>query len=232
MAIFFALKALDILSTTPFEKSYDQIKEKLFASLPEQKQRDIAKVLKYIHYYNATPINNAVYLEQILTSIMNENSVYITYTQYKYEETEIQIYDLFYRNGIWFCSAYDLNKHTWGTYRCDYIVNLEINEDRDTFSRQTLEDIKQHHEETFNNIPFKCKLTTFGVELFLKKHYPNMKLEYIENSPYIVGGYNNEELGYMTDYLISLGEHVDIVYPNQLKRNYITKLNNILKKYE
>lgn len=59
-----------------------------------------------------------------------------------------------------------------------------------------------------------------------------MKLEYIENSPYIVGGYNNEELGYMTDYLISLGEHVDIVYPNQLKRNYITKLNNILKKYE
>lgn len=232
LAIFFALKALDILSTTPFEKSYDQIKEKLFASLPEQKQKDIAKVLKYIHYYNATPINNAVYLEQILTSIMSENSVYITYTQYKYEETEIQIYDLFYRNGIWFCSAYDLNKHTWGTYRCDYIVNLEVNEVRDTFSRQTLEDIKQHHEETFNNIPFKCKLTTFGVELFLKKHYPNMKLEYIENSPYIVGGYNNEELGYMTDYLISLGEHVEIVYPEQLKRNYITKLNNILKKYE
>ncbi len=36
---------------------------------------------------------------------------------------------------------------------------------------------------------------------------------------------------YMTDYLISLGEHVEICLSGQLKRNYITKLNNILKKY-
>lgn len=232
LAIFFALKALDILSSTPFEKSYEQIKEKLFASLPNEKQQDIAKILKYIHYYNVAPINSADNLDRILTSIMNEDRVYITYTQYKYEETEIQIYDLFYRNGIWFCSAYDFNKKSWGIYRCDYITKLDISEGKQPFSRKKLEDIKQTHEQMFNDIPFKCKLTNFGIELFLKKNYPNMKLEYIEDVPYITGGYNIEELGYMTDYLISLGEHVEIIYPKQLKENYIGKLKSILNKYE
>ncbi|PNZ92956.1 helix-turn-helix transcriptional regulator, partial [Staphylococcus nepalensis] len=84
LAIFFALKALDILSNTPFEKSYEQIKEKLFASLPNEKQQDIAKVLKYIHYYNVAPINSADNLERILTSIMDEERVYITYTPVSY----------------------------------------------------------------------------------------------------------------------------------------------------
>ncbi|WP_278249955.1 hypothetical protein [Staphylococcus nepalensis] len=41
-----------------------------------------------------------------------------------------------------------------------------------------------------------------------------MKLEYIEGVPYITGGYNIEELGYMTDYLISLGERIEIIHPN------------------
>ncbi len=33
------------------------------------------------------PINSADNLERILTSIMDENRVYITYMQYEYEET-------------------------------------------------------------------------------------------------------------------------------------------------
>ena len=43
-----------------------------------------------------------------------------------------------------------------------------------------------------------------------------MKLEYIDDIPYITGRYNEEELGYMPHYLISLGENVEIIYPNQL----------------
>lgn len=98
--------------------------------------------------------------------VMDEDRVYITYIQYEYEETEIQIYDLFYKNGIWFWSAYGFNKKPWRTYRCDYIIKLIISKGKQSISRKELEDIKQLHDQTFNDIPFKCKLTTFGIEVF------------------------------------------------------------------
>ncbi|MCS5431617.1 transcriptional regulator, partial [Staphylococcus aureus] len=65
-----------------------------------------------------------------------------------------------------------------------------------------------------------------------KNNYPNMNLEYIKGTPYITGGYNIEELDYMVNYLIALGENVHIIYPKQLKEAYLNKLNNIIDKYE
>src|SRR5699024_11956661 len=91
LAIFFALKSLDLLSSTPFEKSYKQIREKLFATIPVQQQQNISKTLNFIHYHNISPINNSENLATILQSIMNENTVTITYTQIDSIQTEIQI---------------------------------------------------------------------------------------------------------------------------------------------
>lgn len=233
LAIFFALKALDILSSTPFEKSYTQIKEKLFATLPFNKKQDISKVLNYIYYYNIAPINKSPFLSDILISIMNECVVSITYTQHKNITTYIQIYDLFYRNGIWFCSAYDINNEQWGTYRCDYITALKFkNHEITPYSREALEQFQTNYEDTYHNISFRCQLTSLGVELYHKKNYPNMELVYIDDVPYITGGYNEEELTYMVQYLISLGEHVKIIYPEQLKNSYINKLKSILNMYK
>ncbi|WP_436879495.1 hypothetical protein [Staphylococcus gallinarum] len=59
-----------------------------------------------------------------------------------------------------------------------------------------------------------------------------MSLEYVEDKPFIVGGYNEGELQYMIDYLISLGENVKILYPESLKINYMTKLKAILNQYQ
>ncbi|MEP9853015.1 WYL domain-containing protein [Staphylococcus aureus] len=233
LAIFFALKSLDLLSSTPFEKSYKQIREKLFATIPVQQQQNISKTLNFIHYHNISPINNSENLATILQSIMNENTVTITYTQFDYIETEIQIYELFYRNGVWFCSAYDVRKELWGTYRCDYITQITINESRtNTYTREALADFQNNYEATYHDIPFKCKLSSFGVELFLKNNYPNMELTYIEGTPYITGGYNIEELDYMVHYLISLGENVEILYPEQLKHSYLNKMRSIIEKYK
>lgn len=90
--------------------------------------------------------------------VMDEDRVYITYIQYEYEETEIQIYDLFYKNGIWFWSAYGFNKKPWRTYRCDYIIKLIISKGKQSISRKELEDIKQLHDQTFNGSVAKLNL--------------------------------------------------------------------------
>ncbi|NGP46325.1 WYL domain-containing protein [Bacillaceae bacterium SIJ1] len=231
-AIFFALKALDVLSATPFKKSYPQIRQKLFATMSDERKENISNTLDIIHYYNVAPVNELDNLELIFQSILEEKKLTMTYTQYENVSIQLQLLELFYRSGIWFVTAYDLNREKWGTYRCDYMSEVAIEEENlNTFTREQLKEMHVEYEAAYHNIPFKCRLTEFGKELFLKKNYPNMALEIINDVPYIVGGYNIEELSYMTHYLVSFGKHVKIEYPPALKKSYMKQLQEIIRQY-
>ncbi|MCG7338359.1 WYL domain-containing protein [Staphylococcus sp. ACRSN] len=234
LAIFYALKSMNALTTTPFEKTYTQINEKLYATISDHLMKDISQTLNYIHYHSVSPVKHTPYLSSILNAIKNNQIISITYSQYERELYDsIQVYELFYRSGIWFFSGINLNTQAWGIFRSDYIDDLQINDNAEIkYTRQQLSKFEEHYESEYHDIAFKCELTAFGVELFLKKSYPNMTLEYIDNKPYIVGGYNQSEFQYMIDYLISLGENVKIIYPNKLINGYLNKVRSLINKYE
>ena len=232
-SIFFALKSLELLSTTPFEKSYPLLYKKLLATLPDEQKEKILKLLKVVEYYTIPPINPTNYLTIILEAILDLKVLNILYTQHNKISKQILPYNLFYRNGVWFCYALDINNNMFGVYRCDYIEKCII--DNNIEHSYTFEDLKNFslsYEGIYHNIEFRCSLTKFGKELFLKKNYPNMKLEEIDNQPYMVGSFNKEELDYMVHYLIGLGDNVKIEYPELLKNAYIKKLKEILKSYK
>ncbi|MEK5337923.1 WYL domain-containing protein [Bacillus sp. FSL M8-0166] len=231
-AIFFALKALDLVSATPFKKSYSQIRQKLFATMSDEKKQMITETLDVIHYYNVAPVSEQNHLELILQAMMKNQIVKMTYTQYENKWIRLQFLELFYRNGIWFSQAYDVQNKKWGIYRCDFMKDMVIEEEiRDTFTKEELKELQLEYEKTYHNISFKCRLTEQGKEKFLKNHYPNMRLEIIDHIPYIVGGYNQEELSYMTHYLMSFGKHVKIEYPDELKESYLNQLREVIDKY-
>ena len=200
-AIFFALKALDLVSATPFKKSYSQIRQKLFATMSDERKQMITETLDVIHYYNVAPVSEQNHLELILQAMMEDQIVKMTYTQYENKWIRLQFLELFYRNGIWFTQAYDVQNKKWGIYRCDFMKDMVIEEEiRDTFTKEELKELQLEYEKNYHDISFKCRLTEQGKEKFLKHHYPNMRLEIIDHIPYIVGGYNQEELSYMTHY--------------------------------
>ncbi|PRS41752.1 transcriptional regulator [Bacillus sp. NMCC4] len=231
-AIFFALKALDLVSATPFKKSYSQILQKLFATMSDERKQMITETLDVIHYYNVAPVSEQNQLELILQAMMEDQIVKMTYTQNENKRIRLQFLELFYRNGIWFTKAYDVRNKKWGIYRCDFMKDVMIEEEiRDTFTKEELKELQLEYEKTYHDISFKCRLTEQGKEKFLKNHYPNMRLEIIENTPYIVGGYNQEELSYMTHYLISFGKHVKIEYPDELKESYLNQLQEMVDQY-
>ncbi|MEH3000620.1 helix-turn-helix transcriptional regulator [Bacillus pumilus] len=231
-AIFFALKALDLLSATPFKKSYSQIRQKLFATMSDERKQMITETLDVIHYYNVAPVSEQNHLELFLQAMREDQIVKMTYTQNENKRIRLQFLELFYRNGIWFTKAYDVRNKKWGIYRCDFMKDVMIEEEiRDTFTKEELKELQLEYEKTYHDISFKCRLTEQGKEKFLKNHYPNMRLEIIENTPYIVGGYNQEELSYMTHYLISFGKHVKIEYPDELKESYLNQLQEMVDQY-
>lgn len=231
-AIFFALKALDLVSATPFKKSYSQIRQKLFATMSDERKQMITETLDVIHYYNVAPVSEQNHLELILQAMMKDQIVKMTYTQYENKWIRLQFLELFYRNGIWFSQAYDVQNKKWGIYRCDFMKDMMIEEEmRDTFTKDELKELQLEYEKTYHDISFKCRLTEQGKEKFLKHHYPNMRLEIIDQILYIVGGYNQEELSYMTHYLMSFGKHVKIEYPDELKESYLNQLREVIDQY-
>lgn len=232
-AIFFALSALNQLTSTPFERSYEHIYQKLSVLLPTIQKESIDKMLSVVHYYSVPPINPPKLLALILHSILEEKVVRLTYMQYEKIELYLQFNEIFYREGIWFSSAYNVLDKRWGTYRCDYMQDVKIDDTfNKTFKLSELNVFQEKYERQFHNIPFRCRLTDFGKELFLKHQYPNMQLEEIDGTSYMVGGYHETELGYMVHYLASFGTHLIVEKPDQLKdsyRNYLEKMLSQLK---
>ncbi|MFC6323141.1 helix-turn-helix transcriptional regulator [Companilactobacillus baiquanensis] len=230
-AIFFAIQALTLLSTTPFEKSYQHIYDKLLSTLPKFQQDYIEKLQNSVNYYRIPSITKPNYLNGILQSIIDEKVIDITYNQTEKANQQIQVFNLLYRNGIWFCEAYDINTHKWGTYRCDCIEKCQLKEGIPSYTRKELKSFQQEYEASYHNIKFQCELTSLGKELFQKNNYPNMHVKTINNTILMYGGYNKDELEYMVEYLISLGKNVKINYPENLKQAYLKNLQEIIAKY-
>ncbi|MCZ2136805.1 hypothetical protein [Lactobacillus plantarum subsp. plantarum ST-III] [Lactiplantibacillus plantarum] len=54
-----------------------------------------------------------------------------------------------------------------------------------------------------------------------------MHLTHQNDQDYLIGGYNQDELAYMVDYLLGLGRNVRIIYPEALKTVYLQELQQI-----
>lgn len=230
-AILYALGALNQLVTTPFDKSYHQLFDKIWAQLSASKQERVKQALSVIHYYNVPSINAPNYLSDLLEAILEEQILGVDYDQYGPEHKLLRFYDLFYREGVWFLHGYDCIAATWVIYRADCVTGLAPQSHLDCLPRPQLSESLEQFQTAFQNTPFRCWLTDFGKELFLKNHFENMTLEKIEGRYAIVGAYNPSELHYMIHYLLEFGQHITIAFPQTLKERYVGALKELLSRY-
>lgn len=227
-ALFFAIKALSLLSLTPFKKSYQVIYDKLMATLPLKEQQAVTQLQQIVTYYNVPNVDAPNFLGDLLTASLGLTQATATLTSGKTHR--FQIADLLYRHGIWFFNAYDLDQSTWGTYRADTLQALTLG-DPAPYTRADLVRFQQDYETHHHNIPFRCQLTPTGRELVQKNSYPNMRLEKTANQDYLTGGYNQDEFAYMVQYLLGLGSNVKILYPQALQEAYLQEMRHIMDLY-
>lgn len=229
-AIFFALSGMKGLSSNPFEKSFPQIQKKLWETLPKKQRQGIDSMASAVYFYSTAPVKSVASLDIVMQSILNEQALSITDTQHVVRKSIIQVFELFYRNGIWFCSAVDLATHEWGTYRCDKLTEISLYDGQvELFSNAELRQLQDKYEATYHNIQFRCVVNKAGRDHFLRDHYPNMRLVEENDKTYVCGGYNIAEETYMVEYLLSYGKNMKIEYPESLAiqyRNYLTEMLN------
>ena len=70
-------------------------------------------------------------------------------------------------DGYWYCTAFDLTKEAWRTYRCDFMASIVVETSYQTlYAKEELLDSYQKQMQTYRNIPFKAKVSETGKEYF------------------------------------------------------------------
>lgn len=229
-AIFFALKALNKMTTTPFSNAYQQISHKLMKSLPKNRQDDIKTQQKVVSYHQQPTLHNVKYFK-LLIKAASENIVLKMISEQYFKNAElVQVRDVFYQQGNWFSNLYNLDQKKWLITRCDQISFCEIT-DKTGKSKYELDALYSHFYQKCYSIPYSCELTKLGKEKASLNLYPTMKIEEKNDNIFLTGACNPSELDYLVDYIIGLGAEAKIIYPEKLKSRYIQKIKKILSKY-
>ena len=228
-ALFFAIKALSLLSATPFEKSYTTIYQKLMATLPLSEQDKVKRLQEVVNYYTIPNLDGPVFLPQLLTAILDETVVQIKRTGQPTQQ--FQLYDLLYRNGVWFFSGVDLTNDAWQIIRCDTVTAVTPVKTSAPYTHATLAARERTYDQQHHNVAYRCALTPLGREMVERNNYPNMHLKQVDGQDYLYGGYNQDEYDYMVEYLLGLGTNVKILAPKELQTGYLHAIDKIKAMY-
>ena len=229
-ALFFAIKALSLLSATPFEKSYTTIYQKLMATLPLAEQQKVTRLQEVVNYYTIPNLDGPKLLRPLLSAILDETVVALR-LKTNPQPQPFQLFDLLFRNGVWFVSGVNLTTQHWEIIRCDKVTTLTTTERPAQLSYEALKQRQATYDQQHHNIDYRCKLTPRGREIVQRNHYANMQLKRIDGQDYLYGGYNQDEYDYMIQYLLSLGTNVQILEPQSLQTGYLAAIDKIKAMY-
>lgn len=230
-AIFFAIKALERMSATPFSNEYQKIYQKLLKSLPPKSMEEIQIQQMRVNYRQQPSLHKVKYFDVLLQAAVENLVLEIENEQYVKGMQKIQVYELFYQTGNWFCQIYNLDLKKFYILRCDKIFKCKIIDAEKNFDHLELKQLLEKYNKEYYDMAFKCEITKHGCEFFLLNKYPTMKIESDGKKYFLSGKINHREINYLTDYLLRFGVELNkIVKPIELKKSYLKKLKEMLKK--
>ncbi len=232
-AIFFALQAIKQIAVTPYSHDYDLIKAKLLEKLPRVLRQKVETQQNLIHYYSQPSLSQVKYFQPLLEACLHNNPVIAVNEQYVPGKQELQILNLFYQTGNWFCHAYNLKNHRWYILRLDKFEQVKSSKGNQAVLIHTAE-LRQSFiafQKKYHYLNYKCLITAAGAKQVRYNLYPDMKIRRRGQHLYLVGKFNPEEKHYLVAYFLSLGKEIKVIKPDTLRRSYAGQLKRILKQY-
>lgn len=226
-AIFFALKALRQMSATPFSNEYERIYQKLLQSLSQKHRQEVQAQQKQVNYRQQPSLHKVKYFNILLNAAINNWILEIENKQYFQDKHEVQVYEIFYQTGNWFCHVFDLKLDRFFILRCDKITFCHQT-GKSPFTYSDLKKKLQQFDQTYYNFDFSCEITSHGKSKFLLNPYPKMNIKIHNNKYYLTGKINNQELDYLADYLVGFSTNIKNIQPQKLKRLYLQKLERMI----
>lgn len=232
-AMFFAIKTIELLKSTPFQAEYSAIQEKFLGSVSSKIKVTLEQLDSRISFGTVKIANECPMLEDLLYAIMKPSVLKILYqTPQKTTERRIQPIGIFADYGNWYCPAFDVDKNQYRIFRCDRIKKIEpLKEDPIEnivkFDLNTRLDLVQKSPEA---IDYKIEVSKDGKEIYERCNFPNMCLQEVKNGFLISGWIEIGEMEFLINYLHQFGQYLVSIYPESIKQNYLESLEAIKNK--
>ncbi len=229
-SLFFSLQLLKTVLETPFEKNYQEIKEKLFAVLSETQKEKITAADPLIQFVGTNQKKHAPFLNELFLALFQHKVIEIFYARYTKEQRIIQPLKLQVMDGNWYCSCWDFAKNEFRIFRCDFILSVQVlDKEPLLFTEKELQVLYAKQFQQQRPYSFKVQITDAGIEQFHKRSYDNMSLQTEAAQPYIVGTFGEQEHDFLAHYFLSFGKNIKIIQPQSLKKAYKQLLTELLQ---
>lgn len=232
-ALFFSAQMLKFFISTPFQAEYNTIVNKLLASIPDEKEKQIRQMQEKLFFNSSQQHKDSPFLKELLLYSVEQKTIKIVYEKNGVKQNRwIQPLGIQAMDGNWYCPSIDLEKNKYRVLRCDSILLAEPSSEYPARDLPDYDIINNFflRKKTDKAKDFKVCLTDKGVEKFKKRHYPNMKLNETEQT--IEGWYEPHETVFMTHYLLEFGSFAKIIAPDELIVSMKEYLNTLLFQYE
>ncbi|MEE0338552.1 helix-turn-helix transcriptional regulator [Acidaminococcus fermentans] len=234
-AILFALQSLQNLTTTPFDKSYRQIYDKLWAALSPHQQEELRHRLAHVAYSSIPSVTASPQLKKIFSAAGKRVLWQLQYHQKKAETLTVYIHQLFFQAGVWYFKGYEVSKNRWYILRCDCVESCRplAQEQAPAFpfaDEAAIERSLSQAQVRQKTLPFTCRLTAAGREHFLKNDFYHMKLQPEAEGTYrLTGTIDPADLPYLIDYFISFGRGLRVLGPENVVAAYKQALREMME---
>ena len=227
-AIFFAIKAMELLQSSPFQAEFPNILQK-FTDSVSPTIRNSLKLLQTRVSFGATQnIESNPLLETLLHSIVNPTVIQITYqTADKQTIRRIQPLRLVAESGYWYCPSFDLDINEYRLFRSDRIKAIEVLEDTppEHLSAFDLSKREQLVRKSPAAIDYIIEISEKGKTIFDRNHFPNMKIERKQDGFIISGWIEPAEMEFLLNYLHQFGQYLIHVEPQHIKQKFVEHLD-------
>lgn len=235
-AILFALQALQNLTTTPFDKSYRQIYDKLWAALSSGQQEELRHRLAHVAYHSIPSVTTNPFLKEIFAAAGRRQFLQLQYRQQRAETLPVYIHELFFQAGVWYFKGYDGEQGKWRIFRCDCVRDVRplapgkapaFPFGDEAAAARSLAQARSRQETQ----PFTCRLTAAGREHFLKTDFFHMQLQPEPGGTFLLTGtVGPVNLHYLIDYFITFGQSLQVLAPENVAAAYKQALREMLER--
>ncbi|QDA26135.1 helix-turn-helix transcriptional regulator [Paenibacillus polymyxa] len=231
-ALYFAMLTLEAYQSTPFHLSVNKLNEKFEHCLSKIQINQIHKMKKVLQLEVYQHNHVSLYLDKILTSVLNETYCKIQYSKNNQNKSyHVQFFKISAKFGQWYATGIELNTNKYRVFRCDRITLVEEEDINSHFSIDELLIRSLEMYQSEKSIDFEVEIVEQAKDIFYKEHYPSMKIEQ-GHKTVIKGFYNPGEEEFIANYFMRYGHYVRSVKPESLKQIIKERVEHLLNHYQ
>lgn len=227
-ALYFSMQTLHAYQSTPFHLNIQKLKQKFERCVSEEQIKKLRKIELIFSLGSYQTKNECSCLEDILHMAVDERVCEIHYTKGESEKRYyVQFFDITSAYGQWYATGYNFQTKKPQVFRCDKIHSVKS---CDKYTPKRLSELLISPKEMFRDekaVDFEVGVSTKGMDIFYKEHYPSMELYHKNGKCYVKGFYNEGEDDFIARYFTAYGETIFSIQPTSLKNLILKKLDAI-----